>query len=202
MQRIPIHHQHPNPRNIKLAVERLKAGDVIAYPTDTVYGLGCDLENKKALERLYALKELPKNHPPTFLCADLSEVSRYALISNTAFRLMKRILPGPYTVVLEAAHGVPHMLLNKRRTIGIRIPAHEVTTALVRELGHPVLSTSATDPEDASLGDPDEVETHYGRGLSVFLDAGPLNAEESTVISLVGEPELIRQGRGSTSHLF
>lgn len=199
MQRIPIHKKHPNPRVIKLAVDKLLEGGVIAYPTDTVYGLGCDMSNHRALERLYTLKALPKNRPLTFLCSDLSEIAKYAVVSNMAYRLLKRILPGPYTIILEATREVPRNLLNnKRRTIGVRIPNHEVPLALTRALSRPLVTTSATGEEGVPLDDPDEVADRYGAGLDIFLDAGFLDAEASTILSLVDdEIEVLRQGRGS-----
>jgi tRNA threonylcarbamoyl adenosine modification protein (Sua5/YciO/YrdC/YwlC family) len=197
VQRISIHHQHPNIRNIKLAVEQLQKGGVIAYPTDTVYGLGCDYTQKKAIERLYSLRELPKHHHSTFLCHEISQISEIALFSNRAFRLMKRLLPGPYTFILDASREVPNTLLNKQKTVGIRIPGHDVPQSLVREMGRPIITTSATSASGEMLGDPDELEEQYQRGLSVFLDAGFIRAEPSTVISLVGDTiEIIRVGKG------
>ena len=197
VQRIPIHHQHPNIRNIKLAVSALQNGEVISYPTDTVYGLGCDYTQKKAIERLYGLKELPKHHHSTFLCAEISQISEIALFSNRAFRLMKRLLPGPYTFILDASRQVPNTLLNKQKTVGVRIPGHEVPQALVREMGRPIITTSASGADGEMLGDPDELEALYSRGLSILLDGGFIRAEPSTVISLVGDTiEIIREGKG------
>lgn len=198
MQRIEIHKKNPNARDVRIAAERLEKGAVISYPTDTVYALGCDIQNRKALERLYQLKTLPKNHHMTFLCSDISEIAAYGIVANTAYRLMRRLLPGPYTFILEAGRSVPHTLLNKRRTIGVRIPDHEVPLALVKALGRPLVTTSAVNEENEALGDPDAVEERYGNGLDILLDAGAFSAEVSTVISLIGDtPELIRQGRGS-----
>lgn len=198
MQRIPIHHEHPNIRNIKLAVERLQAGEVISYPTDTVYGLGCDYTQKKAIERLYSLKELPKKHHSTFICSEISQISEIALFSNRAYRLMNRLLPGPYTFILDASRGVPNTLLNKQKTVGVRIPAHEVPVTIVREMGRPIITTSAVDKAGEMVGDPDDLAELYSRGLSVFLDGGFIRAEGSTVISLVGDSlEIIREGKGS-----
>jgi tRNA threonylcarbamoyl adenosine modification protein (Sua5/YciO/YrdC/YwlC family) len=197
MQRILVHEKTPNARNIRMAAESLSGGGVVAYPTDTVYGMGVDLTSRRGLERLYALKSLPKNRPLTFLCTDLAEVARYAVVSNATYRLLKRILPGPYTIILEATREVPHAAMTKRRTVGVRIPDHEVPLSLCRALGRPIVSTSATAEEGEPLGDPDLVAERYGRGLDIFLETGPIDAEVSTIISLVDDaPEVLRQGRG------
>lgn len=203
MQRISIHQQHPNIRDIKLAAGILQSGGLISYPTDTVYGLGCDYTQKKAIERLYSLKELPKHHHSTFLCNEISQISELAIVSNWAFRLMKRLLPGPYTFILAASREVPNTLLNKQKTVGVRIPAHEVPQALVRELGRPIITTSASSASGEMIGDPDELEELYSRGLSLFLDAGPIRAEPSTVLSLVGDTvEILREGKGPINDLL
>jgi tRNA threonylcarbamoyl adenosine modification protein (Sua5/YciO/YrdC/YwlC family) len=203
VQRISIHHKHPNIRDIKLTAEQLQKGEVVSYPTDTVYGLGCDYTQKKAIERLYALKELPKKHFSTFICSEIAQISEIALFSNRAYRLMNRLLPGPYTFILDASRGVPNTLLNKQKTVGVRIPAHEVPIAIVREMGRPIITTSAVDKSGEMVGDPDDLVELYNRGLSIFLDGGFIRAEPSTVISLVGDDiEIIREGKGSIEGLL
>lgn len=181
----------------------MQAGGVISYPTDTVYGLGCDFTQKKAIERLYQLKELPKNHHSTFLCSDLSQISAIAVVSNSAFRLLKRLLPGPYVFILEASRNVPNVLQNKRRTVGVRIPKHEVPLALVQLLGHPMITTSAVNEQGEPTGDPDEVEEKYKNGLDILLDGGSFWAEPSTVLSLVGDSiEVVRMGKGPVEDIL
>ena len=124
------------------AIDVIRKGGVMAYPTDTVYGLGCDLFDKKAIERIYQIKKMPKRKPLSFICSDLKHISEYAHISNKAYRLMKRLLPGPYTFILPATHKVPRLMLTKRRTVGIRIPDNKICMELLAQLGNPIISTS------------------------------------------------------------
>ena len=130
---LEINPEHPEPRKIKKAVDALNAGEVIGYPTDTVYGLGCDISNKKAVDRLYQIKEMDRAHPLAVICPDLSEIARYAVVDNQIYRVLRRFLPGPYCFILEATREVPRLLQTKRKTIGIRVPNHEVITAVVRD---------------------------------------------------------------------
>src|SRR6185437_12512741 len=140
---IEVNPDHPEPRKIARAVEALVAGEVIAYPTDTVYGLGADIASKKAADRLYQLKGMDRAHPLAFICPDLSEIAKYAVVDNQIYRVLRRFLPGPYCFILEATREVPRLVQTKRKTIGIRIPNHEVTRALVAALGRPMISTTA-----------------------------------------------------------
>jgi len=137
--RIEINPQHPEPRKIRRAVDALRAGGVIAYPTDTVYGLGCDILQKKAIDRVYEIKRMPRDQPLAFVCPDLSDIARYAVVDNPSYRVMRRLLPGPYCFILPATREVPRLLMLKRKTVGIRVPSHPVTLALVRELGNPIV---------------------------------------------------------------
>ena len=141
---LAINPVHPEPRKVQRAVQVLTGGGLIAYPTDTVYGLGCDISNKQAIDRLYQLKGMPKDHPLAFICPDLSDIARYAVVENSVYRVLKRFLPGPYCFILQATREVPKMLLNKQKTVGIRVPNHPITIALVRELGRPLISTTAS----------------------------------------------------------
>ena len=140
---VEISPEHPEPRKVRRAVEALLAGEVIGYPTDTVYGLGCDIQSKKAIDRLYQIKGMERSHPLAFICPDLSEIARYAVVDNQIYRVLRHFLPGPYCFILEATREVPRILQTKRKTIGIRVPKHEVTCAVVRELGRPIISTTA-----------------------------------------------------------
>src|SRR5579871_2730061 len=165
---LAIHADHPEPRKIRRAVEALEAGGVIAYPTDTVYGLGCDITNKRALDRLYAIKGMDRSHPVAFICPDLSDIARYAIVDNQVYRVLRRFLPGPYTFILPATRDVPKLVQMKRKTVGIRVPALEATRALVRELGRPVVSTTAARPGEDPMVDPHEIDSQF-HGLALVL---------------------------------
>jgi tRNA threonylcarbamoyl adenosine modification protein (Sua5/YciO/YrdC/YwlC family) len=197
---LEINPHNPQPRLIAQVVEILKQGGVIAYPTDTTYGIGCSILNKKALERIYRIKQRERNKPVSFICADLSEISSYARVSNFAFKSMKRLLPGPYTFVLEASRIVPDLLMTRQKTVGIRVPDNAICLAIVRELGHPIVTTSANLSGDEPLGDPFLVDEELGSQLDLVVDGGILTAEVSSVVSLVGDtPEILRQGIGDIS---
>lgn len=194
---LSINAEHPEPRKVRRAVDALQSGEVIAYPTDTQYGLGCDLGNRKALDKLYAIKGMDRSHPLAFLCPDLSEIARYAIVDNHVYRVLKRYLPGPYCFVLEATREVPRIVQTKRKTIGIRIPCHEVTQALVRELGRPILSTTAQRPGGDPHVDPSEIDDDF-KGLGLVLDAGGGGVVPTTVVDLtVSPPQVLREGAGS-----
>jgi tRNA threonylcarbamoyl adenosine modification protein (Sua5/YciO/YrdC/YwlC family) len=194
---VAINPLHPEPRKIRRAVEALEAGEVIAYPTDTVYGLGCDLQNKRAIDRLYAIKEMDRKHQLAFICPDLGDIARYAIVENQAYRILRHFLPGPYCFILEATRDVPKLVQSRRKTVGIRIPAHEVTRALARELGRPLISTTASKNGSEPFVDPDEIDTEF-RGLGLVLDAGGGGIVPTTVIDLTTRPpEIVREGAGS-----
>jgi len=162
-----INSQNPQPRLIRRVVAILQEGGVMAYPTDTVYGLGCSLYNKKGIERIYQIKRSEKNRPFSFICADLKSISLYAKVSNYAYKTMKRLLPGPYTFVLEGTKLVPKIMLTRRMTAGIRVPNNPICLAIVRELGHPVISTSAMLAAGEVFYDPAEIEKKLGHGLAI-----------------------------------
>jgi tRNA threonylcarbamoyl adenosine modification protein (Sua5/YciO/YrdC/YwlC family) len=193
---LPINDKNPEKRKIAQAVDILRKGGVIAYPTGTVYGLGCDLTNKKALERVYQIKGIDRKKPLSFLCPDLSEISRFAFVDNTTYRILKRLVPGPYTFILEATKEVPRLVLRKRNTVGIRVPDHPVAQALLEALGSPIISTSAT-KNGQVLMDGEEIDEAFP-ALDLVLDAGPGNALASTILafSTSGEVEVIREGAG------
>lgn len=197
---ITINPQNPQPRLIRKVGDILRAGGIVIYPTDTVYGIGCDLMNLRAIERIYQLKRREKSKPFSFICSDLTHISRYAKVTNYAYRTMKRLLPGPYTFILEGSRLVPKILLTKRKTAGIRVPANEICLALVRELGNPIISTSAVPPEGEILHDASLLHDLFGRQVDAVIDGSPVPGEPSSVISLIGDtPQILRRGAGDVS---
>jgi len=197
---LEINPDNPQPRLIRQVAELLEQGGVIAYPTDTTYGIGCSIFNKKALERIYQIKQREKKKPFSFICADLSEIAKYARVSNYAFRIMKRHLPGPYTFVMDATSIVPGLLLTKQKTVGIRMPDNRICLALVQALGHPIVTTSANRSGEEPIGDPFLVDEEMGNQLDVVIDGGMLTADVSSVVSLIHDtPEVLREGIGDVS---
>jgi len=195
-----INPQNPQPRLIRRVIEALQGGGVIAYPTDTVYGLGCWLYNKKGIERIYRIKRTETNRPFSFICADLKDISLYCKVSNYAYKTMKRLLPGPYTFILEGTKLVPKIMLTRRLTAGIRVPNNPICMAIVRELGHPIISTSAMLPEGEMLYDPAEIDSKLGHALDLVIDGGLCVSEPSSVIDLTGDrPKVLREGKGDVS---
>jgi len=199
--RIPVNPDHPEPRKIARAADAVRAGEVIAYPTDTVYGLGCDINQKKSIDRIYQMKQMKKDKPIAFLCPDLSDIARYGVVDNQTYRILKRGTPGPFTFILNATREVPKILTMKRKQVGIRVPAHPVAQALLEELGHPLVSTSATFGDETFM-DPADIAARF-RQLDLILDAGWGNLTPSTVVDLTGDtPDIIREGAGDASTLF
>lgn len=195
--RIVINQNYPQGRLIKRVVSVLKNGGVIAYPTDTIYGIGCDIFNKEGIEKIYKIKKRLKNKPLSFICDSLSDISKYAVVSNYAYRIMKRCLPGPYTFILEASSQTPKKIISKRKTVGIRIPDHNICRAIVKELGHPIITTSANISEEEELNTPDDIEDKLGHSLELIIDGGVIISEPSTVVDLTGDsPLVIRAGKG------
>ena len=198
--KLECHPINPSLRAIRRAVEILEQGGVIVYPTDTIYGLGCDLFNKHAIERIYRIKQIPKFHPMSFVCADLKDLSCYAKVDTPTYKIMKRYLPGPYTFILKATSEVPRMMLTKRKTVGIRIPDIEVCRRLVMELGRPIISTSVPESKVEFPNHPDFIEETLGKEVDLILDGGILVQGASTVIDLTEEsPRVIREGSGDVS---
>jgi len=191
---------HPQPRIVQRAAQALAKGELIAYPTDTYYALGCDLSNKKAIDRLYLLKQQDRKRPMSVIVPDLAEVARYAKVSNFGYRVLRHLTPGPYTFVLEATRLVPEVMQTRQKTVGIRVPDHPVVQALCRDLGQPLVTTSARPPEGEVLIGADEIQDEFGHGLALVLDGGTMLNEPSTVLSLVGDTvEVLRQGKGDGS---
>jgi tRNA threonylcarbamoyl adenosine modification protein (Sua5/YciO/YrdC/YwlC family) len=193
---LPIDPRHPEPRKVARAVEALEAGEVIGYPTDTVYGLGCDLLSKKGVDRLYAIKGMQRSHPLAFICPDLADIAHYAVVEKPVYRVLRHYLPGPYCFIVEATREVPKLVQTRRRTVGIRIPKSEVILAVTRALGRPVISTTARrDGEDPFI-DPDEIDESF-KGLAMVLDGGVGGMLHTTVIDLTkNPPEVLREGAG------
>jgi tRNA threonylcarbamoyl adenosine modification protein (Sua5/YciO/YrdC/YwlC family) len=193
---LSVNPMYPEPRKIRRAAQALEAGEVIGYPTDTVYGIGCDLFSKRAIERLYQIKQMDESQKLSLICPDMRTVARYAIVEDATFRLLKKYLPGPYTFILEATREVPKMVQTKRRTIGVRIPDHPVLTALVQALGKPVMSTTAAPHGQAPYIDPHEIDDRFP-GLGMVLDGGVGGMVPTSVIDLTsGYPKIIREGAG------
>ena len=189
-----INPDNPQQRLINKVCEALEDGGLIAYPTDTFYAIGCDLFNKKGMQQLYKIKKSPLKQPFSIICDSLKEISRYAQVSNYAYKTMKRLLPGPYTFILEGTKLVPKLMLTKRKTIGIRIPDNRICQAIVKTLGHPIISTSAL------LDNPHLIYEAHKTNLNIVIDGGVLYPEPSSVISLIDDnPEIIRRGKGDVT---
>jgi tRNA threonylcarbamoyl adenosine modification protein (Sua5/YciO/YrdC/YwlC family) len=197
--RLRVDKEFPEPRLIAHAVATLERGGVIAYPTDTNYGIGCGIFDKKAIDRVYRLRNLSPDHLLSFLVPDLSDIARYALVESDAYRIMKRYLPGPYTFILRATPEVPRIFQSKRMTVGIRVPDHPVTLALARTYRKPIVSTSTKIGEQMLYG-ADEISAHMGHDLDLILDAGMLQGSDSSVVDLSGPyPVVLREGAGDVS---
>ncbi len=195
--RLAVHAKNPQGRHIDRVVESLKQGGVVVYPTDTVYGLGCDITQRQAIDRVIRIKGRDPQKPMSFVCADLTHISRYANVTDFAYKILKRYLPGPYTFVLPASRETPKILQSKQRTVGIRIPAHPVPLALVAQLGEPLLSTSANRSSQETVSDPQDLEQRFAHDVDFILECGPLPVLPSSVISLVDDRvEVLREGAG------
>lgn len=204
MQRFHVHPDNPQQRLIKQAAQMLRAGAVMAYPTDSSYALGCHLGDAEALRTLRRLRGVDEKHHLTLVCADLSELGKYARVDNFAFKILKQGTPGPYTFILEGTREVPKRLLHPRRsTIGLRVPDHPVVRALLTELGEPILSTTLIPPgEEHPLNDPEQIESTFGKHLALLIDAGTAPEAATTVVNLSeGGAELVRRGNGSLARL-
>ncbi len=196
---IRINPDNPQQRLVRQVAECLRKGGVIAYPTDTIYGVGCSIFNKKGLKRIYQLKQRDQRKPFSFICSNLAQIATYAHVSNMAFKVMKRHLPGPYTFVLPATRNVPDLVVARQRTVGVRIPDNNIVLALVEELGEPLVTTSANVAGDATYQDPEVIQDDWGKQLDIVVDGGMISGEPSTVISLCDDNiEVLRHGCGDT----
>jgi tRNA threonylcarbamoyl adenosine modification protein (Sua5/YciO/YrdC/YwlC family) len=197
---LEINPDYPQPHQISRVVESLKDGRVIAYPTDTTYGIGCSIFCKKSIEKIYLMKQRDRRKPFSVICSSLSEISQYARVSNSAFKIIKRYLPGPYTFVFEATREVPDLLLTRQKTVGIRIPDNRICCDLVTALGNPIITTSANLSGEEPEGDPRRIADTFGSQLDFVIDGGILATDVSSVVSLIGAvPEVLRIGLGDVS---
>jgi tRNA threonylcarbamoyl adenosine modification protein (Sua5/YciO/YrdC/YwlC family) len=197
---IKINPSNPQRRLIQKAVDILNKGGIVVYPTDTNYGIGCDILNKKAIERIYQLKHRHKSKPFSFICSGLKNISDYAKVSNYAYKTMKRLLPGPYTFILEGSKLVPKIMLTKRKTAGIRVPDNKICLALVEELKNPIITTSATMPDGSILNDASIIHDVFRNRIDLVIDGELVPGKPSSVISLIQDiPEVIRKGAGDVS---
>ncbi len=198
---IRLYEENPDPKKVKQAVDILRDGGVVIYPTDTVYGIGCDITNQRAVEKICKIKGInPKKHNFSIICADLGNIAQYTrVITKPVFKMMKKGLPGPFTFILEASNVVPKILHSNKKTIGIRVPAHEIPRILVEELGHPILTTSIRDEDDVIeySTDPDLIFEKYQHLVDLVIDGGYGQNVGSTILDCTGdEVEIIRQGLG------
>ena len=199
---LSINPKTPEPRKIQRVVQILNQGGVIAYPTDTVYGLGCDIGNKQAIDRLYQMKGMDRDHPLAFICPDLSDIAKYAVVENAVYRVLKRFLPGPYCFILQATREVPKMVQTRQKTVGIRVPDHPVTIAIVRELGRPLISSTACLPGEDPFVDPWEIDQQWS-ALDMVIDVGDQSGTvPTTVVDLSqGDVRIVREGAGPVDEL-
>ncbi len=200
---LEIHPKNPQPRLIQRVVDCLNRDGIVIYPTDTCYGIGCSIFSKKAIEAIYKLKNYPKTKQLSIVCTDISDISRYAFISDLAYRNMHRLLPGPFTWVLPATKQVPKLLHSKRKEVGIRIPKNQICLELVRALGHPLLSAGAGDmDQDLSGGIPYYLHDHYGHQVDLVIDGGVLRDDHSTILRVDDDGiDIVRQGLGQVDFL-
>jgi tRNA threonylcarbamoyl adenosine modification protein (Sua5/YciO/YrdC/YwlC family) len=204
---IKIYPENPDPRRIQKIVDILRDGGVIIYPTDTIYGMGCDIFNQKAVERVCQIKGVkPQKHNFSFICYDLSNIAEFTrALSTPVFKMMKKALPGPFTFILEANNKVPKLLNNKKKTVGIRVPDHPIPRILVKELGQPILTTSIRDEDDVIeySTDPELIYEKYKDIVDAVIDGGYGHNVASTVIDCTGdEIELVRQGKGEINEII
>jgi tRNA threonylcarbamoyl adenosine modification protein (Sua5/YciO/YrdC/YwlC family) len=191
---LAVNQDNPQQRLINHVSDYLESGGLIAYPTDTFYGIGCDLLNKKGIQLIYRLKNRPLTKPFSLICESLKGISRYAKVSNYAYKTMKRLLPGPYTFVLEGTKLVPKIMLTKRKTVGIRVPDNKICLAIVNTFGRPIISTSA------GYDDPYIIREKFGSFLDVIVDGGVVYPNPSSVVSLIDDtPEILREAKGDVS---
>jgi tRNA threonylcarbamoyl adenosine modification protein (Sua5/YciO/YrdC/YwlC family) len=200
MDYFELHPVNPELRFINKAIKTLKEGGVIIYPTDTVYGIGCDIFNRQALDRVKTIKGNSDIKLLSFICPNLKDIAKYARVSDYAYKTMRRLLPGPYTFILPAAKNVPKKLWSKRKTVGIRIPDHPIALKIVNGMGNPIVSTSTTTRKGELLIDPLEIRSVFDFQVDLMLASTNILGESSSVIDLSGdEPIIVREGAGDTA---
>ena len=204
---LKIYPENPNPKAIQQVVECLLDGGIVIYPTDTIYGIGCDIFKQKAIERVISLQGLNKKKTSlTFICYDLSHLSDFTKpLDNQVFKMMKRVLPGPYTFILEANNSVPKLLQSNKKTVGIRVPDNAIAREIAKVLNHPILSTSVKDDDNVIeyTTDPELIYEKYGNSVDIVIDGGYGDNTPSTVVDCsFGAQEVLREGKGDISLLF
>ena len=201
-QRFDLHPQDPQARLVNQAVYRLKKGALAVYPTDSCYALGCTLDNQRAAREIARIRRIDKGHNFTLVCRDLAEISSYARVQNSTYRLLKAHTPGPYTFILQATRGVPRKVQNsKHKTIGIRVPDHPVAKAILDELGEPIMSSTLILPDsELPLNDPDEIVARLDTSVDIIITSGSCGIAPTTVVDLTGElPVVLREGKGDSA---
>jgi tRNA threonylcarbamoyl adenosine modification protein (Sua5/YciO/YrdC/YwlC family) len=196
---ISIHPDNPQARQLSMVKECLESGGIIAYPTDTIYGLGCDIFHPEAIEKIFAIKKVnPEKENLSFICSDLSDLSLYAkAIDNSLFRILKKALPGPFTFILPASKQVPKILQSKKKTIGLRIPDNNIALSIIKTIGHPILSASFPGENIEDYTDPEIIFEHWGKQIDMVVDGGIGGIIPSTVVDCTTDHyEVIRQGAG------
>ncbi len=197
---IKIDRDRPKLNLIKKVAKALEKGAVVAYPTDTIYGLGCSIFDKKAIDRVYQIKRQEKKKKMSFVCSSIKEISIYAQITDYAYKVMKMLLPGPYTFILLASKIVPKIMLSPRKTVGVRVPDNKICLQIVKELGHPIITTSISAGENEFLNDPLEIAKFFKNQIDIIVDGGITFREPSTVVDLTEDrPIIIRKGKGDVS---
>ncbi len=198
---LEINPHNPQQRLIQQVAQQLTRGAVICYPTDTGYGIGCDFSNKQAIKKINLIKQRPKGKPFSFMCCDLKDISRYAHVSNSAYRLLKKNLPGPYTFVLPGTKLVPKAMATKQKTVGIRVPENPIARMLLETLGSPLVNTSLpVDDEGPDMADPYDIDVQFGNQVDLVIDGGNIYPDPSTLIDLTGDiPEILRVGKGDVT---
>ncbi len=200
---IQIHSETPNPRHIKMASDALGEGKLIVYPTDTLYGLGCDIHNKNSIKEIYHLKKMNRKKPLSFICEDFTHIAEYANVSNFSFKIMKYLAPGPFTFILPATNKVPKLLTTKQKTVGIRIPDNTFAREIVREFKSPIISTTLSTRDGIMYSDPDEIEQQYSHKVDLFFSEGISYSDPSTVLDLTkDEIVVLREGKGDIGVLY
>ena len=200
---ISINPDNPQQRLIDQVVQHLRNGATICYPTDTGYGIGCDMFNQKAIKKIFQIKNRPKHKPLTFMCSGLQNISAYAHVSNTAYRLLKKNLPGPYTFVLPGTKLVPKIMSTKQKTVGIRVPDSAICNHLMETLGNPIINTSVPYENDPPPTEAYEIEMLMGNRVDIIIDGGPAFPDPSSVIDLTSDqPEILREGKGDVTPFY
>ena len=198
---ININPNNPQLRLIKQVADKINHGAVICYPTDTGYGIGCGIFNPKAIKQIVQLKKRPTNKPFSFMCYDLTNISKYAHVSNTAYRLLKKNLPGPYTFVLPGTKLVPKVMTTRQKTVGIRVPENQICRSMLEELGTPIINTSIPVKEDAQKpNEAYEIDLLIGNRIDLIIDGGPVYQDPSSINDLTGDvPQILRIGKGNVT---